>query len=438
MKKLSFTQKMIVSLVLGVAIGLGFLWIRHTADAGTWSIIDNLLFKDITAEGATDAIGLFFIGGKIFINLLQLVIVPMVFTSITLAMVHITDTKKLGRISFKTIKGFLITSIAALFFASLVGYTLMQANLFAVEGLEIATAQTKVGGNPLSIILSVFPNNLVAAFSTNTGVLAVVFLAVVLGLILNQFPELATIKKLIEEMNKVISVFLHFIIQKFAPICVFLLLVRTFASYGINYLKPAAVYMIATAITLFLFLVFGYALFVRLFAKVNPMPFVQKINKVAIFGFSTSSSAATLPLNMQVTEEELGVEKDICSFTLPLGMTINMNGTAIMQVIATVFVASSAGYTLSFTNILTVSVLALIASVGTPAAPGAGAVILFTILSGMGYVNDAALATYALILAINRPIEMLVTCLNVVGDSATAVYVAASEGTLNKNVYHQK
>ena len=169
---------------------------------------------------------------------------------------------------------------------------------------------------------------------------------------------------------------------------------------------------------------------------INPIKFVNKIGKVALFGFSTSSSAATLPLNTKTTVEELGVSEDIASFILPLGMTINMNGTAIMQVIAAIFIATSAGYDVTIGNIIVIGLLALIASIGTPAAPGAGAIILFTVLTGMGYQNDAAVLAYSLILAINRPIEMLVTSLNVVGDAATAVYVSKSENNLNEEIYN--
>ncbi|WP_446454845.1 dicarboxylate/amino acid:cation symporter [Tuanshanicoccus yangjingiae] len=439
MRKLSFAQKMIVSLVSGLVIGLGFLLLRQQLNAhnpAAWGSINQLLFVDITAEGNESALGLFYIVGQVFVRLLQLVIVPMVFTSITLAMVHIKDTEKLGRISFKTIKGFLVNSIAALLMASVIGYIVMKLGWFNVSELAIEGATGSTGSNPLNVLLSMFPNNLVGTFTSNTSVLAVVFLAVSLGLILNRYhEELTVVQKLVEEVNKIVSVFLNYVIQTLAPVSVAVLLIRTIASYGIDYLKPAAIYMLVTTFSLIIFLTIGYALFIRIMAKLNPMPFVRKISEVAIFGFSTSSSAATLPLNMKVTQEELGVDTDITSFVLPLGMTINMNGTAIMQVIASIFVASSAGYELSYWNILTIATLALVASVGTPAAPGAGGVILFTILSGMGYSNPAALATYALILAINRPIEMLVTSLNVVGDSATAIYVANSEGQLDTKAY---
>ena len=180
----------------------------------------------------------------------------------------------------------------------------------------------------------------------------------------------------------------------------------------------------------------AYPLVVALGAKQNPITFIKKIANVAVFGFSTSSSAATLPLNIKVCTEDFGVDESIASFVLPLGMTINMDGTAIMQVVATVFIAGCAGYTVTPAQLVVVALLALLASVGTPAAPGAGAVILFTILSGAGFVNDSALLAYSLILAINRPIEMLVTSLNVVGDAVASICVAKSEGLLDEEKFN--
>lgn len=302
------------------------------------------------------------------------------------------------------------------------------------------TAQTgSTGSNPLLIFVNAIPNNITSVFSTNGSILSIVFLAVVTGLSINHLgKEILVLKKLLEDVNKIITVFLTFLITKFGPFAIFILLTRTFAIYGVEHLKPALAYVITVVITLLVFLIFGYALFIFVTTRLNPMPFVKKIGKVAMFGFSTSSSAATLPLNTKTTVDELGVNNEIASFILPLGMTINMNGTAIMQVIAAIFIASSAGYDVTFGSISLIAILALIASIGTPAAPGAGAVILFTVLSGMGYQNDAAVLAYSLILAINRPVEMLVTALNVVGDSATAVVVAKSENCLDEQVYFQE
>ena len=434
--------KMVVALILGLAAGIGFIVLRENlmgnGNGHIWTSINNILFQDISQEGATSALGIFYIVGQLFVNSLQLVIVPMVFTSIALAMCKISDTKKLGRISYKTILGFLSTSVFALALAGVIGFIIKNLGLFTAN-VENATAQAGVvsSRNPLLIIVQAIPNNILSAFSTNSSILAVVFVAVVLGLCINYLGDkVKVLKTLLEEVNSIITVFLSFIITKFGPVAIFVLITRTFAIYGVENLKPALVYVVTTLIALLLFLIFGYAIFIAIGARLNPIKFVKKIGKVALFGFSTSSSAATLPLNTKTTVEELGVSADIASFVLPLGMTINMNGTAIMQVIAAIFIATSAGYDVTIANIVVIALLALIASVGTPAAPGAGAIILFTVLTGMGYNNDAAILAYSLILAINRPIEMLVTSLNVVGDAATSVVVAKSEGMLDEEVYN--
>lgn len=431
---------MAISLVCGLAAGLAFMFLRESLISGgkseIWTTINELLFQDITAEGAERSFGIFYIIGQLFIKALQLVIIPMVFTSIALAIGSIADTRTMGRISAKTLFWFLLCSFLALLLASSVGYITFSMGLFNthIEGLTEAT-----GSNPLNVVLNIIPSNIITAFGSNGAVLSAVFLAVATGLSMNALGEsrTATLRRLLGEVNDVVVVFLNFIVSKFAPFAVFVLLTRTFAIYGINYLKPALVYVVVTVILLLVFLVVAYPLVIALGAKLNPITFIRKIANVAVFGFSTSSSAATLPLNIKVCEEEFGVDESIASFVLPLGMTINMDGTAIMQVIATVFIAGCAGYTVTPGQLVVVALLALLASVGTPAAPGAGAVILFTILSGVGFVNDGALLAYSLILAINRPIEMLVTSLNVVGDAVASICVARSEGLLKEEVYNK-
>lgn len=432
--------KMSISLVLGILVGLICIFFREKLGVTSegWRVINSLFFQDISAKGGEKALGIFYIIGQLFINSLQLVIVPMVYTSITLAICHISDAKKLGRISYKTLGFFLVSSIFALILACGVGMLLNKSGAFNIHiesGVNVV--QGKTGSNPLLVIMQIIPNNIFAAFSNNGGVLAAVFLAVATGLCLNTMPESKYLKGTLQEINDIVVKFLSFVINKFGPIAIFVLLTRTFAAYGIEHLKPALIYVVSTTITLLLFLILGYALLIFFSTGLSPIPFVKKAAKVALFGFSTSSSAATLPLNKKVTVEELGVSDDIASFVLPLGMTTNMNGTAIMQIIAAVFVASTAGYEITLSNIIIVGTLALIASVGTPAAPGAGAIVLFTILSGLGYINDAAILTYSLILAINRPIEMLVTSLNVIGDSAASVYVAKSENMLDEKIYKE-
>lgn len=435
--------RMSISLVLALIIGIAFILIRESLISNDkveiWNTINSILFHDITTDEGRNSLGLFYILGQLFINCLQLIIIPMVFSSIALAMCHISDTKKLGRISYKTLLSFLTTSTFALATACIFGFIAYKLGFFNVHlsTNEATSVTTATGNNPLLVILNAIPNNVANVMTNNSMVLSIVFLAVVVGLCINTLGEkILVLKNLLIDINNIISVFLCFIITKFSPFAVFVLITRTFAVYGLDRLKPALAYMITVTIASIVFLIIAYPLFVYLLTRLNPITFMKKVAKVALLGFSAAASSAALSLNEKTTVEELGVDKDIASFVLPLGMTINMNGTAIMQVIAAIFIAASSGYTLTIQNIILIAVLALIASIGTPSAPGSSSIILFTVLTGMGFNNEATLIAYSLIIAINRPIDMLITCLNVIGDSATAVVVANSEGCLNKEIYN--
>ena len=435
--------RMSISLVLALIIGITFILIRESLISNDkveiWNTINSILFQDITTDEGRNSLGLFYILGQLFINCLQLIIIPMVFSSIALAMCHISDTKKLGRISYKTLLSFLTTSTFALATACIFGFIAYKLGFFNVHlSTNGATSvTTATGNNPLLVILNAIPNNVANVMTNNSMVLSIVFLAVVVGLCINTLGEkILVLKNLLIDINNIISVFLGFIITKFSPFAVFVLITRTFAVYGLDRLKPALAYMLTVTIASIVFLIIGYPLLVYLLTRLNPITFMKKVAKVALLGFSAAASSAALSLNEKTTVEELGVDKDIASFVLPLGMTINMNGTAIMQVIAAIFIAASSGYTLTIQNIILIAVLSLIASIGTPSAPGSSSIILFTVLTGMGFNNEATLIAYSLIIAINRPIDMLITCLNVIGDSATAVVVANSEGCLNKEIYN--
>ena len=433
--------QMLIAMVSGILVGLLFMASREYfgADSAVWVLVNKILFQDITAAGAESAIGLFYIGGQLFIRALQLIIVPMVFCSVVMAISEISEASTLGRMSAKTIGWFMMTSSIALVTAGSIAMFFYKAGLFNVHIEGVAASTGSTGSNPLLVILNIVPSNIGATLSVNNAVLGVVFISVVVGLSMNKLGmgKECVIYRFCEEISKIVVVFLNFIVKKFGPVSIFMLLCNTFATYGIDYLKPATVYVVLTIILLLAYLFIGYPLYISLICKLNPFIFIRKIFKVVVFGFSTSSSAATLPLNLDTTTKELGVDRQVASFVLPLGMTINMDGTAIMQVVATLFIAGCGGYEVTLFQLVIIMVLALIASMGTPAAPGAGAVILFTILSGMGFTGDQALIAYSLILAINRPIEMLVTSLNVTGDALTAVSVAKSENKLDMNVFNQ-
>ena len=445
MKKLNENNKlairMLIAMIAGILVGLLFMTVRENmgADSSTWKMINDLLFQDISAAGGESALGLFYIGGQLFIRALQLIIVPMVFSSVVMAISEINEASTLGRVSAKTIGWFMATSIAALIMAGTVAMVCFKMGVFDVTIEGVTGTVGKTGSNPLMVILNIIPSNIGSTFSVNNAVLGVVFIAVVVGLSMNtlKLGKDSVIYRLCEETSKIIVVFLNFAVKKFGPVAIFMLLSRTFATYGIDYLKPAVAYVVLCTILLLVYLFVGYPFMMGVICKLNPIVFIKKIFKVIVFGFSTSSSAATLPLNLDTNTEELGVDRHIASFVQPLGMTINMDGTAIMQVVATLFIAGCGGYDVSVFQLAIIMVLALIASMGTPAAPGAGAVILFTILSGVGFTGDQALIAYSLILAINRPIEMLVTSLNCVGDSVACIAVAKSEGKLNVDTYNK-
>ncbi|MDY2735559.1 dicarboxylate/amino acid:cation symporter, partial [Intestinibacter sp.] len=395
-------------------------------------------FQDISTDEGKSAIGLFYIIGQLFINCLQLIIVPMIFSSIALAMCEISDTKKLGRISGKTLLGFLTTSTFALIVAIICGFITYKLGFFNVSiSGSSGAAEVATSPNPLMVILDAVPNNIGTVLITNGRVLSIVFLGVTVGLCINELGDkLLVFKKLLTDINNIILVFLNFVIFKFGPIAVFVLITRTFAVYGIEHLKPAFAYLITVTIAATICLLVSYPGFIYFNTKLNPIKFMKKMAKVALLGVSAASSAAALSLNLKTTKEELGVSEDVASFVLPLGMTINMNGTAIMQVVGTVFIAASSGYEVTIPNLILIAILALIASVGTPSAPGSSMIVLFTVISGMGYNNPATLVAYALIIAINRPMDMYTTALNVIGDAATAVVVSKSENTLDVDVYN--
>lgn len=433
---------MMIGMILGIGVGLICMAIRETAgaDSAVWTTLNRFLFQDITAQGGESSLGLFYLCGQLFIRALQVIIVPMVFCSVVMAISEIKEASTLGRVSAKTIGWFMLTTCVALVFACVIAFLFFKSGAFNTSVENITVSEGSTGSNPLQVILNIIPANVGAVFSVNNSVLAVVFVAVVVGLGLNvmNLGKESTIYKLCDEISKIIVVFLNFVVKKFGPAAIFMLLCRTFATYGIDYLKPAVVYVVLCVALLLAYLFIGYPIYVAVFCKLNPFIFIKKMFKVIVFGFSTSSSAATLPLNMDTNVNELGVDKQISSFVLPLGMTINMDGTAIMQVIATLFIAGCGGYDVTVFQLVIIMVLALIASMGTPAAPGAGAVILFTILSGVGFTGEQALIAYSLILAINRPIEMLVTSLNVAGDAVASLAVAKSEKKLDVDTYNKR
>lgn len=370
---------------------------------------------------------------------LQLAIVPLVLVSLSLAMCSISSSTKLGRIAGRTLIGFFLFYVCGAFLAGIVAYAVKSAGFFNVTlpSEAVTDAATLDAFNPLATIVNAVPSNIAAAFSSNNSILAVVVVAIIIGLCMNALGEKADpLKKVLESVNEIIQLYLTFLINKVGPIAIFCLISRTFAIYGTEYLAPAAAYIVAAMITLFVLVVTIYPIGIWVTTKMNPIKFIKKIAKVGVFGFSTNSSAACLPLNTRTCIDELGCSEEITSFVLPTGMTINMNGTTVMHMFAATFIATSAGIDVTPANLATIAFLSICAAMGCPAIPIAGTTLIVTILSGLGWTSDACMIAYALVVAINRPVEMALLPLNVIGDATVNVIVNAKEKELDKEKYN--
>lgn len=429
-KRNDFTRKILITLGLGLVSGVAVIilreWLLSNNHHTLWKAINNLLFADISLPENTQALGLLYIIGQVFLRLLQMVLVPLIFTSIIRAIQNLSDTASLNTLATKAFKNFAGILSVALILATLVGYSAYSLGWFQLSGLEsIELAQGNANTlNPIMIFVNAFNNNMIGTLSSNGNILGVVVLAFILGAIIQVLGDsISVLKKLVDEVYTISMKLLDIVIMKFGPFAIYALLVRTFATYGVHYLQPALVYMIITASTLLLMMFGIFPIIVNIKTGYNPILFIKKMYKVAAFGFSTSSSAATLPLTQETVVKDLEVDPNIASFIVPLASAINMSGTAVMQVIATLFVASVAGYEVGLVQLVSIILLTIVGSISTPAAPGAGAILLYTILSGMGFTNNEALAAYSFILAINRPVEMLVTAANVMDDGVSALCI---------------
>lgn len=442
-KGMPLVYRMLIALIGGIVLGLCFLFLhQHLVDSGqeaTWKTIYNLLFVDITSKDGVSGLGLFFIISQIFMKGLQAAIVPLVLVSLTLAMCSVANADKLGRIAGRTIAGFLSFYVCGAFIACVVAYFAQSAGFFNVvlSGEGLGQAKTIDAFNPLAIIPNSVTNNIFASFSTNNSILAVVVVAVVVGMCMHKLGDKTEpLKKVLESASEIITMYLNFLIDRVGPIAIFCLVTRTFAIYGVNYLQPAALYVATAMITLLVTCAVLYPAGVFLMTGLNPITFLRKMLKVGVFGFSVNSSAATLPLNTKTAIEELGCSKEVTSFVLPTGMTINMNGTTMMHMFAVTFIVTAAGIPITLSDMIIMALISIAAAVGTPAIPIAGTTMIFTVLSGMSWTTDACMIGYALVLAINRPVEMALLPLNVIGDAAVNVIVNKKEGELNEDVYN--
>ena len=372
----------------------------------------------------------FNLGSAIFVNLLKLLIVPLVFFSLVSGISSLTSMTSLGNITFKTITLYLSTTAIAVSLSLIVGSIFKPG---AGYSSNIAPPENLPEGQGIyETILDIFPSNIIEAMAQNQ-MLAVVFFSILFGLALNKTNHLTG--NFSEAFEKLNTVFMQLVIMiiSFAPIGVFCLIGKFVITDGLDIFQEAFKYVILLISVLIIHAFVTYSLILKIFTNLNIWTFFKKMKEVAIFAFSTSSSAATIPVTLKTVQDDLGVNKNVASFVIPVGATINMDGTAIMQGMATIFIAQMSGIDLTLIQYVQVVILAVVTSIGTAAVPSAGTITLVIILQQFGLPLEAI----GIILAVDRILDMLRTLVNVTGDAAIACIVADSEGLLDKGIFNK-
>ncbi len=411
MKKLNLTTKIIAALVLGAIVGL----ILNLAAPNMFNALNTYLFVPV---------------GQIFLSLIKMLVVPLVFFSIVLGTAGLGDPQKLGRIGLKTIIYFLATTSIAIIIGLVLAAVIQpgSAGEFDTAGAEFTAEEAP----PVSeTLMNIIPTNPINAMATGNMLQLIVF-AVFVGLALTALgAKTKGIFSLVEQGNN-IMMYLVGLVMKFAPYGTFALIATAIGTQGWDAIVAMGSYMLVVLAALLLHSLLTYGGTVAFLAKKSPVWFFKKFAPAMGVAFSTSSSNATLPVSMEIAQRDLKVPEPISSFVQPLGATINMDGTAIMQGVATMFIAQAYGIDLSFSELVTVVLTAVLASIGTAGVPGVGLIMLAMVLSSVGLPVEGI----GLIIGIDRLLDMTRTAVNITGDAACAVYVAETEK--NKAIKRQR
>ncbi|MBN6065199.1 cation:dicarboxylase symporter family transporter [Aggregatibacter actinomycetemcomitans] len=430
---------MVYSVVLSFVVGFILMLLKGNIDEKLWSVLDMLLFQDISSTKSFSGLGLFYIIGQLFIRGLQMMIVPLVISSLTLSLCNLSDPKKLGRIAKTTFTTYLIFYVIAAFLAGCAAYFVKSMGWFNVNlpTHEVGELVVMEGYNPLVTIVNAVPSNIVNAMSTNTAILSVVVVSIVFGIAMTTIGEKAIpFKRVLESLNEMIQYSLNILINKLGPIAIFCMITRALAIYGIEYITPTLVWILTTIIVSLVLVCTIYPLGVFFVTGLSPFKFLKKSSKIGMFAAATNSSAATLPLNTRVCTKELGCSEEISSFILPTGMTINMNGTTVMHMIAITFIGTAAGISVTPAILVIAAFLSICAAIGTPAIPVAGTTMVYVVMMGLDFSTELCMIGYSLVLAMNYLPGMAIITLNVIGDAATNVIVNFKEKALNQDTYN--
>ena len=414
---MNLTQKILIGMALGLALGVVF----QATD-----LVSNGFVSTYVLNGVIDA------GGKIFVTLLKMMVVPLVFVSLVCGAASLGATGSVGRLGGKTIGLYLATTALAVSLALMLALV-VDPGLSATDEQNSAVAfdayQAKEAPSVKDTLINIFPSNPIQAMADGK-MLQVIIFALLFGLALSHAGAAGgRISSFFADLNEVMMKLITMVIQ-LTPYGVFCLMVKLGATVGWVEIGKVLAYFLTVASALILHGLVVYPTLLRILVGVNPLVFLRKMREPMLVAFSTSSSGATLPVTLRTVEHRIGVNNNVASFAVPLGATINMDGTAIMQGVATVFIAQFFGYELGVDAYLMVILTATLASIGTAAVPGVGLITLTLVLDQVGLPIEGI----GLIIGVDRLLDMLRTVVNVTGDGTVATIVANSEGQLDKNI----
>ena len=403
---MSFTKKIIVAMIFGILFGIILNILNHD------TFITNFIIKNVLN-----------IVSDLFISALKLIIIPLIFFSIVCGIISLSDDISISRLGTKTLALYIMTTVIAislgLFLSSLVTYAPILSSLENIVSMD--NIESKV---------NIFPDNIFKSL-TEGNIIHLLIFSVLIGISANKIKEkIPAFIDYFQNFNDVINELVKIVIS-FTPIAVFCILSKTFATQGLETLMPLMNYFLTVVFVLLIHFFVTFSLLLKFFTKLSPLKFFKNIKDVIIFSFSTSSSSASIPFTLKTADKKCGIDKSIGTFTIPLGATINMDGTAIMQGCATFFLANLYGIDLGLSEILTIVATATIASIGTAGIPSAGIIMLTVIFSQIGIPLEGI----TLLLGVDRLLDMMRTSVNVSGDLCISCIVADSENRINHEIY---
>lgn len=414
-KHMGLSTKIFIALLAGIVFGLLINFFLPTGVLKDTILIDGILY----------------LVGNGFIRLMQMLVIPLVICSLICGTMSIGDTKTLGRVGVKTLVFYTATTALAISLVLVLGMIIRPGIGLNMSVVETPNVDVSQNISFIDTLLNIIPKNIIASMAEG-DMLPIIVFSVFVGIMLAKLGEkTATVSKFFAEFNDIMME-MTITIMKAAPIGVFCMIARTIATIGFDAFVPMLKYMGCVIFALAVQCFVVYLLLLFGFTGLSPFTFIKKYFPVMEFAFSTSSSNATIPLSIETLKDRLGVSSKISSFTVPLGATINMDGTAIMQGVAVVFIADAYGIELTAGMLATVIATATLASIGTAGVPGVGLITLAMVLTSVGLPTEGI----ALIMGIDRIIDMLRTAVNVTGDAVCTTIVAKQAGMVDKEVYY--